>query len=45
MKNHKRQDMLEKFLRKRIEQNKKLFKKEELKLIERNTKIIKKYTY
>lgn len=42
MKNFKRQDILKNFLQKRIQENKKLFTQEELELIEKNIKTIKK---
>lgn len=42
MKNSKRQDILKNFLQKRIQENKKLFTQEELELIEKNIKTIKK---
>ena len=42
MKNFKSQDILKKFLQKRIQENKKLFTQEELELIEKNIKTIKK---
>ena len=42
MKNFKRQDILKKFLQKRIRENEKLFTQEELELIEKNIKTIKK---
>ena len=42
MKNTEKEDMLKNFLQKRISENKKLFSKKELEIIEKNISIFKK---